>query len=297
MPTYLCHGFRWKRRSIRVYVVLQDLDDAAPEWVIKKASPRNFIESFYKLFPFLPECTFPTTRSGTRISRSRSTSLSVDRLSIADSVGKDDDSASSRSGRSRTTAARESSNSGRKRTNPDLSRGNIATGSQSPYVQQAGADGDGDPVLSQNWSPVKLLEEHDPANLDEVSRPYAYVADYARRIDASCSIVEEIQRYESRVRRSRAPAVTGPSSDEMLCKRRDGSGKGPGGGWFEQLRDQLQRDEEIRWYVVVNGDEERAWPIGSRPDSSRTSVGQTPQQLIGEGPGMDKETRTGGGTF
>lgn len=275
MPTYLCHGFRWKRRSIRVYVVLQDLDDAAPEWIIKKASARNFIESFYKLFPFLPECTFPATRSGTKISRSRSTSLSVDRLSIADPGNKDDDSAAARSGRSRIAAApypqqsqqfRESSNSGRKRTNGESSRTNIAAG-QGPPGSQAG---DGDPVLSQSWSPVKLLEEHDPANLEEVSRPYAYVADYARRIDASCSIVEEIQRYESRVRHSRAPAVTGPSSDEMLCKRRDGSSKGPGGGWFEQLRDQLQKDEEIRWYVVVNGDEERAWPVGGRPDSVAT---------------------------
>lgn len=280
MPTYLCHGFRWKRRSIRVYVVLQNLDDAAPEWVIKKASARNFIESFYTLFPFLPECTFPATRSGTKISRSRSTSLSVDRLSITDSGSKDDDSAASRSGRSRTAAARESSNSGRKRTNPDVSRSNVTAGSHSSYGSAGGSssagaddDADADPVLSQSWAPVRLLEEHDPANLDEVSRPYAYVADYARRIDASCSIVEEIQRYEARVRRSRAPAVTGPSSDEMLCKRRDGSGKGPGGGWFEQLRDQLQKDEEIRWYVVVNGDEERAWPVGGsagRPDSLAT---------------------------
>ncbi|KAF3767434.1 hypothetical protein M406DRAFT_223743, partial [Cryphonectria parasitica EP155] len=166
MPTYLCHGFRWKRRSIRVYVVVQNLDDAAPEWIIKRGSPRNLIESFYDLFDFLPECALPTTRSSSAAPPSNSVA----------------------------------------------------------------------PSSEQSWSPVKLLEEHDPANLHEVSRPYAYVADYVTRIDASCSIVEEIQRYET---------------------RRDTTKLGKGAGWFEQLRDQLQRGEEIRWYVVVNGDEDR----------------------------------------
>lgn len=277
MPTYLCHGFRWQRRSIRVHVVLQDLDDAAPEWIIKERSARNFIESFYKLYPFLPECTFPGTRTGAKIPRSR-----------ADAPYQQQSQ----------QQFRESSNSGRKRTSPDAARSGSASSSnnQSGYSGPLTADADSDPVLSQSWSPVKLLEEHDPANLEEVSRPYAYVADYARRIDASCSIVEEIQRYEARVRRSRAPAITGPSSDEMLCKRRDGSSKSGGGGWFEQLRDQLQKEEQIRWYVVVNGDEERAWAAAGRPDSlatvrpdsSRTSVAYSTQQ-----PGFDGEGSQG----
>lgn len=33
-------------------------------------------------------------------------------------------------------------------------------------------------------------------------------------------------------------------------------------GWLEKLRDQLQRGESIRWYVVVCGDEERYNPTG-----------------------------------
>jgi exonuclease III len=31
-------------------------------------------------------------------------------------------------------------------------------------------------------------------------------------------------------------------------------------GWFEKLRDQLQKGADIGWYVVVCGDEERAAP-------------------------------------
>ncbi|KAH8758465.1 hypothetical protein F5883DRAFT_427719 [Diaporthe sp. PMI_573] len=229
MPTYLCHGFRWKRRSIRVYVVVQNLDDAAPEWIVKRGSPRSLIQSFYNLFDFLPECTFPPTRRS----------------------------------------------------------------SYAPRSDGATAD----PVLAQDWSPVKVLEEHDPGNLDEVSRPYAYVADYVQRIDSSCSIVEEIARYEHMVRASREPAVTGPSSDETLNGKRDTARLGDLAGWFEQLRDQLQKGEEIRWYVVVNGDEEREWPAEgslSRPETRAQMAHQTQyahQQLIFEGRDRDLEMR------
>lgn len=358
MPTYLCHGFRWKRRSIRVYVVVQNLDDAAPEWVVKRGSPRSLIESFYNLFDFLPECTFPPTRRSSYAPRSYSQSHSLDRSSVADD---DDDAAShntarsargrSRSrSRSRTVVAqlsqpqlqsqsqsqyhqdrdqeapappascRESSNSSRKRSKSEISRKPLPPTTHAPAGYQAhqahqappsppssqqqfagssyASDGTiADPVLAQDWSPVKVLEEHDPSNLDEVSRPYAYVADYVQRIDSSCSIVEEIARYEHMVRASREPAVTGPSSDETLNGKRDTARLGGLAGWFEQLRDQLQRGEEIRWYVVVNGDEEREWPAEgsmSRPETRAQMAHQTQyahQQLIFEGRDRDLEVR------
>lgn len=355
MPTYLCHGFRWKRRSIRVYVVVQNLDDAAPEWVVKRGSPRSLIESFYNLFDFLPECTFPPTRRSSFAPRSYSQSHSLDRSSVADD---DDDAAShhtarsargrSRS-RSRTVVAqqsqpqlqsqsqsqsqyyqdrdqdtpappascRESSNSSRKRSKSEISRKPLPPTTHAPAGYQAhqappsppssqqqfagssyASDGTiADPVLAQDWSPVKVLEEHDPSNLEEVSRPYAYVADYVQRIDSSCSIVEEIARYEHMVRASREPAVTGPSSDETLNGKRDTARLGGLAGWFEQLRDQLQRGEEIRWYVVVNGDEEREWPAEgtlSRPETRAQMAHQTQyahQQLIFEGRDRDLEVR------
>lgn len=355
MPTYLCHGFRWKRRSIRVYVVVQNLDDAAPEWVVKRGSPRSLIESFYNLFDFLPECTFPPTRRSSFAPRSYSQSYSLDRSSVADD---DDDAAShytARSARGRSTSrsrtvvaqqsqpqlqsqyhqdrdqeppappasCRESSNSSRKRSKSEISRKPLPPTTHAPAAYQAhqahqahqappsppssqpqfagsshASDGTAaDPVLAQDWSPVKVLEEHDPSNLDEVSRPYAYVADYVQRIDSSCSIVEEIARYEHMVRASREPAVTGPSSDETLNGKRDTARLGGLAGWFEQLRDQLQRGEEIRWYVVVNGDEEREWPAEgslSRPETRAQMAHQTQyahQQLIFEGHDRDLEVR------
>ncbi|KAK2614375.1 hypothetical protein N8I77_001211 [Diaporthe amygdali] len=339
MPTYLCHGFRWKRRSIRVYVVVQNLDDAAPEWVVKRGSPRSLIESFYNLFDFLPECTFPPTRRSSFAPRSYSLSHSLDRSSIADD---DDDAAShytARSARGRSTSrsrtvvaqqsqsqeapaapasCRESSNSSRKRSKSEISRKPLPPTTHAPNVYQAqqahqappsppssqpqfpshmSEGSTTDPVLAQDWSPVKVLEEHDPNNLDEVSRPYAYVADYVQRIDASCSIVEEIAKYEHMVRASKEPAVTGPSSDETLNGKRDTATLGGLAGWFEQLRDQLQRGEEIRWYVVVNGDEEREWPVDgslSRPDTRAQMAHHaqyTHQQLIFEGRDRDLEVR------
>lgn len=377
MPTYLCHGFRWNRRSIRVYVVVQNLDDAAPEWIIKRGSARSLIGSFYNLFDFLPDCNVPVTRPSSREPRSHSVSRNMDHSNTGangnSNGNRDDDDASSHhtmqssrsEGRSRSqtqtqtqtqsqsqsrqsqnTAAlfhkqsqtfdhrdqetptgpqrqRESSNSSRKRSRSDrsqtssLSQPHPSTAYHqnhhhvppSPPSSQPGfpsvsqmsdsssSSSSADPVLSQDWSPVKLLEEYDPANLDEVSRPYAYVADYVARIDASCSIVEEIQRYESRVRQSSTPAVTGPSSDEMLCAKRDTTKLGKGAGWFEMLRDQLQRGEDIRWFVVVNGDEERAWPVDPPPPEpeSRSSVihhsQYTHQQLVFDGQDRDVETR------
>jgi hypothetical protein len=125
-----------------------------------------------------------------------------------------------------------------------------------------------DELRVQDWSVVKLLEEYDPTKLDEVSRPYAYVADHVVKIDLSVSIFDEIARYEEQARADRDPPITGPS-DEGVPPSREAKKKaskkqqeqqGAGTGWFEKLRDQLQRGEEIRWYVVVNGDEVRDWP-------------------------------------
>ncbi|TPX15097.1 uncharacterized protein E0L32_004927, partial [Thyridium curvatum] len=115
-----------------------------------------------------------------------------------------------------------------------------------------------DDVKSQDWSAAKLLEEYDPLDLTEVSRPYAYVADHVVRIDTSVSIADEIARYEEALRASAHPAIAAAGAAADSAKSSAATGKRRE-GWFEKLRDQLQRDEDIRWYVVVNGDEERQW--------------------------------------
>lgn len=51
MPTYLLHGFRWPRSLIRVHVVLQNLDDAAPEWLVAPDTTLALLRNFHSLYP------------------------------------------------------------------------------------------------------------------------------------------------------------------------------------------------------------------------------------------------------
>jgi hypothetical protein len=51
MPTYLLHGFRWSRPSIRIHIILQNLDDAASDWIVAPNTQRTLCHNFHKLFP------------------------------------------------------------------------------------------------------------------------------------------------------------------------------------------------------------------------------------------------------
>jgi hypothetical protein len=257
MPTYLCHGFRWQRQSVRVFVVVQDLEDASPEWIIPAKSSRSILESFYNLFDFLPYCEPPRHNRG------------GGPYGTADSD--DDDGGGGGNyggGRNRSQSV---GRSGRNRSQSQ-SRQQVNAPQLPPVFPHAVASAPPeDDVRSQDWSTVKLLEEYDPMNLEEMSRPYTYVADHVVRIDLSVSIMEEIQRYEERLKGERDPPMTGGVSDETGRKK---ANKKP--GWFEKLRDQLQRGEEIKWYVVVNGDEVREWP--DEPVRAPTATKQQQQQ-------------------
>jgi len=91
------------------------------------------------------------------------------------------------------------------------------------------------------------------------SGPWAYVADYVVRVSTSVSIADEMFRYEARMKRDPNKAMHG--SSEEYGRKVFGAGSKKA-GWLEKLRDQLQRGESIRWYVVVCGDEERYNPTG-----------------------------------
>ena len=62
MPTYLLHGFRWPRPLIRIHIILQNLDDAAPEWLMAPMTSQvmfaNFTELYPALMPALPSLRF-----------------------------------------------------------------------------------------------------------------------------------------------------------------------------------------------------------------------------------------------
>lgn len=91
------------------------------------------------------------------------------------------------------------------------------------------------------------------------SAPWAYVADHVIRVGTSVSVADEMFRYESRMKRDPNRAMHGPSDEYGRKVVGAGSKKA---GWLEKLRDQLQRGESIKWYVVVCGDEERYNPTG-----------------------------------
>ncbi|KAH9861837.1 hypothetical protein J1614_011590 [Plenodomus biglobosus] len=51
MPTWLVHGFRWPRAQIRIHIILQNLDDAAPEWLMAPATTACMIKNFQEQWP------------------------------------------------------------------------------------------------------------------------------------------------------------------------------------------------------------------------------------------------------
>lgn len=51
MPVYLLHGFRWPRPMIRIHIILQNLDDAAAEWLVAPDTTSTLLENFHHLHP------------------------------------------------------------------------------------------------------------------------------------------------------------------------------------------------------------------------------------------------------
>lgn len=51
MPVYLLHGFRWPRPAIRIHIILQNLDDAAAEWISSPLTSSTLLTSFRTLHP------------------------------------------------------------------------------------------------------------------------------------------------------------------------------------------------------------------------------------------------------
>ncbi|KAI9830822.1 MAG: hypothetical protein M1819_005347 [Sarea resinae] len=51
MPVFLLHGFRWPRAAIRIHIILQNLDDAAAEWLMAPSTQRTMLSSLKGLYP------------------------------------------------------------------------------------------------------------------------------------------------------------------------------------------------------------------------------------------------------
>ncbi|MCJ1483000.1 hypothetical protein MMC06_003166 [Schaereria dolodes] len=53
MPVYLIHGFRWPRSAIRIHIILNNVDDAAAEYVMSPTTSEALISTFRNLHPEL----------------------------------------------------------------------------------------------------------------------------------------------------------------------------------------------------------------------------------------------------
>ncbi len=62
MAIFVLHGFKWKRTPIRHHVILKNVDDAAPDYIMHDRTPAALRESFTKLWPhimkYLPNLDF-----------------------------------------------------------------------------------------------------------------------------------------------------------------------------------------------------------------------------------------------
>ncbi|OAQ71399.1 hypothetical protein VFPPC_03704 [Pochonia chlamydosporia 170] len=189
MPTYLCHGFRWYRRNIRIFVILNNLDDCAPDWIVGRDTAALLLSQLAESYDFIPRLE-NEDGTVTRPDSDTTTPTQEKRLQIYDD---------------------------------DLA---MPTSKLSPAE---------DNVLVHQWSPVKLLEEYDMNEMEHAARPYAYLADHVIRVDLGADILAEMAQYEK------------------TMKERNAS-------WLERLREQVQPEEQLRWYVVVCDDGDREAP-------------------------------------
>ncbi|KAI1431885.1 hypothetical protein GGR50DRAFT_36034 [Xylaria sp. CBS 124048] len=256
MPTYLCHGFRWHRKSIRYFIVRYDIGDAATEWVVAPRSEAALIDQFYSLYSFLPPAKPTPSPAARRHRHAPSVDSYLSRASSSEGHASEDPT---RPNRNSTTVR---GSGGPRQSSKSLSQSRaggpdgISRSPRFPYFPMSSTSSPTSQKANRiEWPTIKLLEEFDPTDESVVSGPWAYVADYVVRVDTSVSIADEMHRYETRMKRDPDKAMNGPS-DEYGRKIFGASTKKT--GWLEKLRDQLQRGESIRWYVVVCGDEERS---------------------------------------
>ncbi|KAN0104947.1 hypothetical protein V8E51_010692 [Hyaloscypha variabilis] len=287
MPTYLVHGFRWQRQNIRIHVILHDLEDAAPEWVVAPATSVTLLNSFYSLYDFLPPSNpppasyplpAPTEKIITKEKDGPPKTLTKKKGSIASlgSLGR----------KSRPTKIDAKGTNG----NGNGVHAGDKSESEASRTTSASRESKGKKPTFNDWSVVKFIEQYDPNDMSSTSQPYAYVGDYMVEVKLGASVNEEIAKYEARQRAEElplnspaSPISPGTPGTPIIGSSGDLNSPGPQAGvlsareirrksrrlgWFEKLRDGLQKGADIGWFVVVCGDEERAAPS---MDVGRTS--------------------------
>lgn len=122
---------------------------------------------------------------------------------------------------------------------------------------------------------LRFLEQHDPTDEHVKSQPYAYVADVVHTVDLSADIdaLRTASTQADKAGIARTQAIT-------------------------RLRDQLDKDAKLAWYVVICGDEERWAPsdgedgevgtlMGTRPTSVHMSAGSATTSSLHKSTGSE----------
>jgi hypothetical protein len=290
MPTYLLHGFRWQRANIRIHIILQDLEDAAPDWIVAPATSVTLLNSFYSLYDFLPPSNPPPA--------SYPLPIPAEKVVVEDANQGRRTLVKKKSGSMASLSALTKKGSGKPGSNgaAGTTEGNghphptphpypqLRPGPDAPTTIKRPSQSTTERTPTFNdWSVVKLVEAYDPADLQSSIQKYAYVADHLVEVTLSVSISEQIALYENKLREAEGildlspstpstpgtPGMAGVAASGEL--NREGLGlsgmsarelrrKSRRLGWFEKLRDGLQKGADIGWFVVVCGDEERASP-------------------------------------
>ena len=282
MPTFLLNGFRWHRQNIRVHVAAYDLEDATPEWVLAPATSISLLDSFYKLYDFLPSTNRPAHAYdhlqtppllGTE-DEPLQEPLTMPKIKKTRSIMSPLSRSMSRKSRRPADPAPAVNGDGnghndRKGSNTEGSDARSSTTSGSMHGQSTGPEKKSD---FNDWSVVKLMEQYDLSSTSSLSQPYAYVADYMVEVSLGVALTEEMAKYDAKMKmddRSMNSALTQnpgtPDAPRNVDRRHsistsDMRKEDRELGWLEKLRDGLQAGEDIGWHVVVCGDQERVPP-------------------------------------
>jgi hypothetical protein len=245
---------------IRIHIILHDLEDAAPDWIMAPATSVTLLNSFYTLYDFLPPSNPPPASS----------SLPAPHAQVLVNEGVEGRRTLTKRNLSLRSSLNSVARNGRPATLPanGLNHG-IGNGTQS-LGRSAGNSIRSASTMQRidekqpsfnDWSAVKLLEQYDLDYLEAISQPYAYVGDYMLEVSLGVSLTEEMAKYEAKIKVEEGPlSPASPGTPGEGMSAREFRRKSRRLGWLEKLRDGLQKGADIGWFVVVVGDEERAAP-------------------------------------
>ena len=290
MPTYLIHGFRWSRPMIRIHIAANNLDDCSAEWLVAPVSIHTLLNNFYTNYDFLPPCQQPTNGSSSHSSTNNSSS------NISSHHSNASNSTITASGTGKGSVANTRLPKGGHDDGSQLTGFNkwsavkvLEQYSEKSLVVSQPYAYIGDYILPITLSadiPAEMAA-YDQRQIEarqklERDAEEAAAATSPTNGDSNGNGAGA-ENGENAEKKRRGPPVSmrsnGAINDIGIASSTNGSGSSNGANnlrpvrrvsvsklrrlqhqqdWIAQLRDKLQPNAELGWYVVVVDDEERA---------------------------------------